>query len=1598
MQTLARALATYRQPEEPAMRSLLPTRHLLVALAAVLLLGLCLARPALARDLDYTGGASNQWNNSGNWLFGVTPTVPADGDTLLFDTLATGNYSSSNDLTNLALAGLAVGAPASSIAVTGNALSIGSGGIAMPGASASQLSLNLDLTLAASQAWNIASGRQLNLNGVIVAPVGTDLTLAGGGTVRFADASPENPDWNGDIVIQSGKLISRVHSQAVATAIPYLGTGTIHLQGNSPGAATVQFRGANDGNASRNRFDNSVAVGANQFGTVEMLAVGSGGRPHNLSGNLTLGSDAQLSIATTGSFLRYLWFRGASATLLAGSAHIDTGASTSTIIENAGGTTAATDTLLKSGSGRLVMTNPDFAANLEVVGGSLNLYWTSGSTSATFKQGSISLADSNLLVSQTGTGGLVVGRPLTVAGNVSITSGRSNSLVAEPGYNGNSSGAFSFTTLDLEPGATLTLVNQTNNATANPAFAIATAFDFAGAGALAINKTGDSASYTVNLPNTWNRGTQATLAFANSSAISSYATTATTIATNGVIGFATYNDSFASLEAGVIGELAGYSPLAAGPLAATTNYEATGSVVIDANQTINALRLANAAPGTLNLSGGTLAIQSGGLLFTGTADFAVASGQLGADNAELIVHQRSTANLTVNAAIAGSSANGRLTKTGPGTLTLDAPQSFGGTTQVNQGILALAGSGSLTGDVILHAAGTLSVAAATGNAYTLPTTSTLSGLGTVALGNTDLTIAGTVSPGFNLGELTFTSTGGNLIVGPTGLLQMEIDGFAPGEYDTIALTGGMFVAGGTLELLNLFAETPEIGTTIQLFEVAGNAFSGSFASILNTSLGDKLFWDTSNLLIDGTLSVVMIPEPTSALLLAIAALAVRRRRQGVPPMQRHSSAPDSSPSADRSMGVTTPGFSLPRFSLRFLPVVALFTAASVSAATYTWTQTAAGSHNWSTAGNWDVAGVPILPGGSTDIVNFLANTDTFVDGFALTATNDVGALTLNRLVPRGTGPASGSANITIDGATLTFDGATPRIDYDHRANLRYTIANDLVLNGNLQVATTSGNTLGPLSLTGQISGTGGLSLHRVTQNNTANLTVSNDLNSFTGSVYVDNGTLRFTSIANADGTSSALGAPGSAAASRIDMVSGGSSATLAYIGTAPAGHATDRQIQLNSSGVAGLNASGAGPLQFTTALNNAGNVNRGLTLSGGNLDANTLAGITGNAVNLTKSGASLWVIADTANINNLSLNRGVLRLAAGVSPGTGNLSFAEHHNDTFPTMLELADDFARPGGTGAGQVNFGSASRNSPGGFSAYGNDIRVAIGTLATPESLTWGVLPFKPGTVYLNSAYANGTLDFLNPIDLNGAVRTLEVGASTAILSGTLTGTGSSGLTKTGAGTLIVSGDNSYSGNTTASGGMLVAGHANAFGNTGSVTIGAGARLGIADGVTFVRPVTWNSAAAGIAGDGTYQRTSNWAVPTGGAGFTISPGFSTGTLTIDLAGNTLTLASNTTTRIELAADNDFDVLAVVGNVVLAGNLELVLLDGYLPVFGTTFDVITASGGLTGTINLVGGYAEWFSLALVNDDTTLRLTSLIPEPTSALLLALAALAVRRRR
>jgi len=132
-----------------------------------------------------------------------------------------------------------------------------------------------------------------------------------------------------------------------------------------------------------------------------------------------------------------------------------------------------------------------------------------------------------------------------------------------------------------------------------------------------------------------------------------------------------------------------------------------GTLTLDAGtHATNSLFVTTAASGTntLDLGGTTLTFTSNALGISGSGNYTIQNGQLGASAALLTLNHVGTGTLTVACPISG--ATGSFTKAGSGTVVLGGANTYTGTTTVSGGTLQLTSGGSLNTGKALTTRGT----------------------------------------------------------------------------------------------------------------------------------------------------------------------------------------------------------------------------------------------------------------------------------------------------------------------------------------------------------------------------------------------------------------------------------------------------------------------------------------------------------------------------------------------------------------------------------------------------------------------------------------------------------------------------------------------------------------------------------------------------------------------------------------------------------------------------------------------------------------------------------------------------------------------------
>lgn len=219
-----------------------------------------------------------------------------------------------------------------------------------------------------------------------------------------------------------------------------------------------------------------------------------------------------------------------------------------------------------------------------------------------------------------------------------------------------------------------------------------------------------------------------------------------------------------------------------------TGYVGAPVVKISSGGGTGAAAVANFDPVTGAVTG--ITITSPGTGYTSAPTITLVGGNGGSTGA-------GAGTATGTASIAAVTTGGGVTKTGAGTLTLTNVNTYTGNTLISAGTLALTGSGSIAYSPLItvgSAAGSAAkfdVSGVTGGTYAVPNGQTIKGGGTVVAGTINLGTGSALAPGNSPGTLAVT---GNVGYNSGGTYQWEVNnatgtkGADPG-YDWNNITG-----------------------------------------------------------------------------------------------------------------------------------------------------------------------------------------------------------------------------------------------------------------------------------------------------------------------------------------------------------------------------------------------------------------------------------------------------------------------------------------------------------------------------------------------------------------------------------------------------------------------------------------------------------------------------------------------------------------------------------------------------------------------------------------------------------------------------------------
>ncbi len=568
-----------------------------------------------------------------------------------------------------------------------------------------------------------------------------------------------------------------------------------------------------------------------------------------------------------------------------------------------------------------------------------------------------------------------------------------------------------------------------------------------------------------------------------------------------------------------------------------------------------------------------------------------------------------------------------------------------------------------------------------------------------------------------------------------------------------------------------------------------------------------------------------------------------------------------------------------------------------------------------------------------------------------------GTVTLGSGAAANAGITFSSNGYTLSGSALALGGAAPATITVTSALHTVTIASAVSGSAALRK---SGS--GKLMLTGTNSFTGGTTVAA----GVLEITTDRSLGGSISGVALAGGTLKTPS-------SITLGAGRSLSGSgTIDIAP---STTLAFTGSTTAG-----DVVLQNSGT--LRLSGVSPSVDSFVIQDAGLIEGGsdaiqlsgpITSSQAGGTATISAGLNlGNTLHNFTIGNGLADIDVLLSGNLVSGSSGrLIKLGAGTLSLTGS-------NSGLTGGVQLGS----PAATGGTLVIQNGTSLGAGGAFLFHSGTLR-ATAPVIEPAGVT---LNFG-GSPTLTAAFEGSAIRFLGTAQFSGTDAHTIVANSDVAVSGAISGS-SPAIAIRGTGSVTLDSGGSFTGNVTVDAGKLVV--------NGALT-------------AAVRP-SISVISSGLLGGNLTSGSLGAILANGG---TLSPGNSgdpTGTIISTSAGLALDIRAGSTLAIQLggSSTSDYDRFIANGLVNLGGGLSLSLVNGFVPVEGMTFTLVSndASDAVSGTFSglsngaTVVASSSIFTINYAGGDGNDVVLTTIPEPASGILFlaGLALIAKSRRR
>jgi autotransporter-associated beta strand protein len=371
-----------------------------------------------------------------------------------------------------------------------------------------------------------------------------------------------------------------------------------------------------------------------------------------------------------------------------------------------------------------------------------------------------------------------------------------------------------------------------------------------------------------------------------------------------------------------------------------------------------------------------------------------------------------------------------------------------------------------------------------------------------------------------------------------------------------------------------------------------------------------------------------------------------------------------------------------------------------------------------------------------------------------------------------------------------------------------------------------------------------------------------------------------------------------------------------------------------------------------------GNITNNAALIFNRSDAVTFGNVIGGSGTLKKLGAgTLALTAANTYAGGTNLDAGTIRLGNNAALGTGNLTIANAILQSGAADLTVNNAITvAPGGatidtngntmTLAGVISGSGINKIGAGTLvlaanNTFVHDLNISAGTVSVASAANLGNSTVRISNSSTFAVTANAT--FANQFHINGITGVFDVAAGTTtkiqgVISDIIENPGFflGGVTKTGAGVLELSGNNTYIGGTFVNAGTLRVGSAGALGPSGPFKGGF-----VSNGATLDLN-GFDQTFGSLGGSGTVTGANSTVSGALIAGQDFTPGAS-----LKIVGN-LALQSGAL-YIALVTPASSSFTSVTGTATLGGASVLAFFDAGTYV-QKKYTILTATGGVSGT------------------------------------------------